>query len=52
MTGRIGDMQDRYGRDLRALNRRNPDGTATSIAEAMRDSGLAHRYVSMKLCWC
>jgi micrococcal nuclease len=52
MTGRFDDMKDRYGRDLRALNRPNPDGTTTSIAEEMRKSGLAHRYVGMKSSWC
>jgi micrococcal nuclease len=52
MTGRFDDRKDRYGRDLRALNRTNADGTTTSIAEEMRRSGLAHRYVSMKSSWC
>ena len=52
MTGRFDDMKDRYGRDLRALNRSNPDGSSTSIAEEMRESGLAHRYVGMKSSWC
>lgn len=52
MTGRFDDMKDRYGRDLRALNRSNPDGTSSSIAEEMRKSGLAHRYVGMKSSWC
>ena len=52
MTGRFDDMKDRYGRDLRALNRTNADGTTTSIAEEMRKSGLARRYVGMKSSWC
>ena len=52
MTGRFDDMKDRYGRDLRALNRPNADGTSTSIAEEMRKSGLAQRYVGMKSSWC
>jgi endonuclease YncB( thermonuclease family) len=52
MTGRIGDLQDRYGRDLRALNRERPDGSSQSIAEEMRASGLAHRYLGTKTSWC
>lgn len=52
MTGRVGDLQDRYGRDLRALTRERTDGSTQSIAEEMRSSGLAHRYVSFKTSWC
>ena len=52
MTGRFDGMQDRYGRDLRALSRRRPDGTIQSIAADMRESGLARRYVGYKPGWC
>jgi endonuclease YncB( thermonuclease family) len=53
MVGSITRDKDRYGRDLRALNRINPDGTPTSIAEEMRKSGLAHRYLGgYKSGWC
>jgi endonuclease YncB( thermonuclease family) len=52
MTGRIGDLQDRYGRDLRALDRERPDGSSQSIAAEMRDRGLAHRYLGTKMSWC
>ena len=52
MTGRLDDMKDRYGRDLRVITRRLPDGTAQSIAADMRESGLARRYVGRKLSWC
>ncbi len=52
MTGRIGDMQDRYGRDLRALVRQRADGTTQSIAADMRESGLAARYLGYKASWC
>lgn len=52
MTGRVGDMQDKYGRDLRALTRERPDGSTQSIADEMRSSGLAHRYVGFKTSWC
>jgi endonuclease YncB( thermonuclease family) len=52
MTGRLDDMKDRYGRDLRVLDRRLPDGTTQSIASEMRGSGLARRYVGRKLSWC
>jgi len=53
MVGSVTRDQDRYGRDLRALNRTNPAGTSTSIAEEMRTSGLAHRYLGgFKPGWC
>ena len=52
MTGRIDDMTDRYGRELRVLTRKKPDGSSQSIAEDMRSSGLAHRYVGHKTSWC
>lgn len=52
MTGRVGDLQDRYGRDLRALTRDRPDGSTQSIADDMRNSSLAHRYLGFKTGWC
>jgi len=52
MVGRFDEMQDRYGRDLRVVRRRLPDGSYQSIADEMRESGLAHRYVGMKSGWC
>lgn len=53
MVGSVTRNKDRYGRDLRALNRINADGTTTSIAEEMRESGLAIRYLGgVKLGWC
>ena len=52
MAGRIDDMRDRYGRDLRVITRKRPDGTTQSIAEAMRASGLARRYLGRKSSWC
>ena len=52
MTGRLDDMKDRYGRDLRVITRRLPEGTAQSIAAEMRQAGLARRYVGRKLSWC
>ena len=52
MTGRIDDMTDRYGRELRVLSRTKPDGSTQSIAEDMRSSGLAHRYLGRKTSWC
>lgn len=52
MTGRIGDMQDRYGRDLRAVSRERGDGTVQSIASDMREAGLARRYLGYKASWC
>ena len=52
MVGRFDDLQDRYGRDLRRIERRRADGTVQSIAEEMRASGLAHRYLGYKASWC
>ncbi len=52
MTGRIDDMTDRYGRDLRVIARTRPNGSQQSIAEDMRSSGLAHRYLGHKTSWC
>ncbi len=52
MTGRIDDMTDRYGRELRSITRKKPDGSIESIAEDMRASGLAHRYLGRKTSWC
>jgi len=53
MVGSVTRDKDRYGRDLRALNRTNADGSTTSIAEEMRESGLAHRYLGgYKSGWC
>ena len=45
--------QDRYGRDLLSVNRTLPNGYSQSIAEEMRESGLAHRYLGgFKPVWC
>lgn len=53
MVGRIGDQKDKYGRDLRALTRIRPDGTDQSIADDMRASGLARRYLGgFRVGWC
>jgi endonuclease YncB( thermonuclease family) len=52
MVGRFDDMQDRYGRDLRLIRRKLPDGSYQNIADKMRASGLAHRYLGFKTGWC
>ena len=44
--------RDKYGRDLRTVQRRLPDGSVQSIANDMRESGLAHRYTGFKTTWC
>jgi len=45
--------QDRYGRDLRVIRRKRTDGGTQSIAQEMRESGLAHRYMDgLKPGWC
>jgi endonuclease YncB( thermonuclease family) len=53
MVGRIDDMKDRYGRDLRVIRRLMPDGSYQNMADEMRSSGLAHRYAGgFKTGWC
>jgi micrococcal nuclease len=53
MVGRIDDMKDRYGRDLRLIERKRPDGSTQSIAFELRAAGLAHRYFGgFKTGWC
>ena len=53
MVGRIGNQQDRIGRDLRALRRTRPDGLVQSIAEDMRRNGVARRYLGgFRSGWC
>jgi endonuclease YncB( thermonuclease family) len=44
---------DIYGRDLRVIQRKLPDGGMQSIASEMRESGLARRYLGgFKTGWC
>ena len=53
MVAPVYRQQDRYGRDLRTIRRTLPDGRTQSIAEEMRESGLAHRYMGgFKPGWC
>ena len=48
MVAPVYGKQDRYGRDLRSIRR-----GAQSIADDMRESGLAHRYLGgFKQGWC
>ena len=53
MVGSVTGDKDRYGRDLRAINRPTASGTPISIAAEMRASGLARRYLGgFKPGWC
>ncbi|WP_345167347.1 thermonuclease family protein [Sphingomonas daechungensis] len=53
MIAPVYGKQDRYGRDLRTIRRTLPNGTEQSIADDMRESGLAHRYLGgIKPGWC
>ena len=53
MVGRIDERTDKYGRELLALRRTRPDGTVQSIADDMRSSGLARRYLGgFRSGWC
>ena len=53
MVAPLYGQKDRYGRDLRVIRRTRPDGSTQSIADDMRESGLAHRYMGgFKPGWC
>jgi len=53
MVAPVYGRQDRYGRDLRSISGVAPDGSTQSIADEMRESGLAHRYLGgFKPGWC
>lgn len=53
MVAPVYGKQDRYGRDLRTVRRTLPNGHEQSIADEMREAGLAHRYLSgIKPGWC
>ena len=53
MIAPVYGRQDRYGRDLRTIRRMLPDGSSQSIADEMRESGLARRYLGgFKPGWC
>ena len=53
MVGWAYRNHDRYGRELRVIRRKRPDGTYQSIAEEMRETGLARRYFGgLRGGWC
>jgi len=53
MVAPLYGQKDRYGRDLRVIRRTRPDGSTQSVADEMRESGLAHRYMGgFKPGWC
>jgi len=53
MSAPIYGTKDRYGRDLRVIERRLSNGGTQSIASDLRASGLAHRYFGgLKTGWC
>ena len=53
MVGRIDGTKDRYGRDLRVIRRLRADGSHQNMAEEMRKSGLARRYLGgFRGGWC
>lgn len=53
MIAPVYGRRDRYGRDLRVIRRTLPDGSTQSIADEMRESGLANRYLGgLKPGWC
>ncbi|OCC23837.1 hypothetical protein MB02_08360 [Croceicoccus estronivorus] len=53
MTARIDDPTDRYGRNLRIMKRKAPDGTEDRLADFMRNEGGARRYLGgYRGGWC
>jgi endonuclease YncB( thermonuclease family) len=53
MVAPIYRSHDRYGRDLRMIRRQVGGGGYQSIADEMRESGLARRYLGgFKMGWC
>jgi hypothetical protein len=53
MVAPIYRSHDMYGRDLRVIRRKLAGGSYESIAEEMRESGLARRYAGgFKIGWC
>lgn len=52
MTGRLDDMKNRYGRDLRCSTAVWLTDDAIDCHRVMRESGLARRYVGRKSSWC
>jgi micrococcal nuclease len=53
MTGKVTDLVDKYGRDLRALTRVRPDGSIQSIAEDLLASDKVRRYLGgWREPWC
>ena len=53
MSGWAHNRRDRYDRELMAVTRSRPDGSEQSIADEMRESGLARRYAGgFRGGWC
>jgi micrococcal nuclease len=53
MSAPIYGTKDRYGRDLRVIERSLPNGSTQSIASDLRASGLARRYFGgLRAGWC
>jgi micrococcal nuclease len=53
MVAPIYGSHDKYGRDLRVIRRKLPDGSYDDVASDMRASGLARRYLGgFRSGWC
>ena len=53
MTASRIDLADRYGRELRLIERVLPGGETESIGDAMREAGMAHAYLgALEPGWC
>ena len=53
MVAPIWRSKDRYGRELRTLRRKRPDGSYNWIAAQMREMGVVRRYTGgLRTGWC
>jgi micrococcal nuclease len=53
MVARLDQPSDRWGRELRTVRRMGQDGAWVSIADQMRESGHARRYLGgLRTGWC
>jgi hypothetical protein len=53
MVAPIYRSHDRYGRDLRVIRRKLAGGGYESIADEMRENGVARRYLGgLRSGWC
>ncbi len=53
ITGRMDDVRDKYGRELKAVTRQLPDGSVQSIGDVLIAKGAVHSYLGgLRGGWC